>query len=442
MAPTHAILLACLPSLLFSLGGCCNDDPLFDKQEPDEPPEAKPQLRPARCHPIGRDEVVGARSTTDSSLDNLLPFATEVGDGVAFEAGFAVGALCQEGQGTAFAIVTTNRDASVWRTVSIKSSHGDAEAPRVFASGTLLGVALLEPSGASRSLRLGRVDRDSVHWGAEFVQGVDESLAFDVAIGVTKGVVVWDDVPKGRKASSIVLATFDPATLGKPSKPTAVTPKDTDAEMPRVIARPGGFWLFWLARRPDVDKSVDFGDTRYQAEGIDHRWIEAVPLDGVGVALGKPSRLGPSDGHVLGYGVALLGDGSAVVIWRDDDTPSGSAGGQLYRARVSLGGIDGPDLVDVDASSVGAPKVMSGWFAIGDSSGVTRLAPMAGDGTLVDRLMREDALGSGEPIANLGNDILISRPDGASARLFVVRCESGVLDGGLTDAEGSEDVGP
>jgi hypothetical protein len=66
---------------------------------------------------------------------------------------------------------------------------------------------------------------------------------------------------------------------------------------------------------------------------------------------------------------------------------------------------------------------------------------MAADGTLTDKLLREEMLGAGEPIANHGNDLLISRPDGTAVRLFVARCGRAVLDGGADEAEERGDGG-
>ena len=405
---------------------------------------------PARCQPIGRGETVGAmrsakgastnaavRDGDDTDLDSLLPFATEVGQGVAFDGGFAAGALRQDGGTTRFVVVTTNRYASAWRTIDLGQSHGDADAPRVFARGSKLGVGILEPSGATRTLRIGRVDRDSVQWGAEIQQGHDESLAFDIALGAVRGVAVWDDVPKKQKSSAIFLATVDPNSFDKPSKPVSVSPPTTDAEIPRVIERPGGFWMFWLARMPNARGSDGDSENRFQAEGIDHRWLEAVPLDEAGNLMGSPVQLGPKNGHVLGYDIAMLGDGSAVVVWRDDDTPSGSAGGQLYRVRLALGGVDAPELISDETSMMATPRVMPGWLAVADASGSTRLAPMGADGVLTDTLARETLLGAGEPIASIADDLLITRPDGTAAFLFVVRCGRAVLDsvdGGSADA--------
>ncbi|HNS99124.1 MAG TPA: hypothetical protein PLJ27_10695 [Polyangiaceae bacterium] len=430
----HVLLLTCIRALV----GCCNSDPPAKDPQIEQPVASAPTARPSRCQPIGQDYWVGSRSPSSDDLDKILPFATELGDGVAFDGGFAVGALSQQGQGTAFEIITTNRDGTAWRKISAGASHGDADAPRVFSRGKTLGMAILEPSGSSRTLRLARIDRDQILWASEILQDQDESLAYDVVIGKEVAVAVWDGVPKGRDVGAVFLATFDPTTFQKPSKPKVMTLPGTDAEMPRLLERSGGFWLFWLARRPGSPSD----DSQYRAEDIDYRWIEALPLDNRGAMTGTAVRLGPTDGHVLGFDVVSLQDDSAMVVWRDDDTPSGSPGGQLFMSRVRLGGVEGPERIDEEHTGVGAPNVMPGWFAIADALGSTRLAPLSPDGKLTDKLLRESLLGSGEPIANHGNDLFVSRPEGTAMRLFVARCLSTAIDGGSQDEEESRDAEP
>jgi len=104
--------------------------------------------------------------------------------------------------------------------------------------------------------------------------------------------------------------------------------------------------------------------------------------------------------------------------------------------------VEGPERIDEEHTGVGAPNVMPGWFAIADALGSTRLAPLSPDGKLTDKLLRESLLGSGEPIANHGNDLFVSRPEGTAMRLFVARCLSTAIDGGSQDEEESRDAEP
>jgi hypothetical protein len=207
----------------------------------------------------------------------------------------------------------------------------------------------------------------------------------------------------------------------------------TDAELPRIVQRPGGFWLFWLARRPGA--TVQDDDIRYRAEDIAHRWLEAIPLDESGAFSGAPVKLSSVDGHVLAYDTASMVDGSVVVVWRDDDTPSGSSGGVLYRVKVRLGGVDGPERIEDELVGVGTPHVMRDWIAIGDALKPTRLAPMNSDGSLGGELRSEPSFGSGKPVADRDNDLLISRPDGLAVRLYLVKCARQAIDAGLPDGE-------
>jgi len=62
---------------------------------------------------------------------------------------------------------------------------------------------------------------------------------------------------------------------------------------------------------------------------------------------------------------------------------------------------------------------------------------MGDDGALVDRLASEDLLGSGEPVAALGDRLLVSRPDGTAVRLYVIQCTRAVIDAGV---EGDADT--
>lgn len=413
------------------LWGCCTTDPAgpSDAEAP-EPSASSADVRPPRCKLIGREEVLGRIADGEGNLDKILPFAAEVGRGVSFRGGFAVGALRQDGDGTGSVVVIANENGTAWRVLSLGASHGDAESPRVFSRGGMLGAALLEPSGATRTLRLARIEGEQVQWGAEMLQGLDESLAYDVVVGEKAGIAVWDDVPKEREVGAIYLAVFDAEGLKNPRAATTVTLPGTDAEMPRIVERPGGFWLFWVARRPGTGEH----DARYRAEDIANRWLEVVPLDASGELSGSPVKLGSNEGHVLAYDVASLPDGSAVVMWRDDDTPSGSAGGELMRARVRLGGVDGPDRIEDEYLGIGSPNVMTGWLAVADALESTRLSPMNPDGTLADKLHGEALFGAGEPIANEGDKLFVSRPDGTAVRLFIAECERKVIESPATDA--------
>ena len=384
---------------------------------------------------VGGEMSIGQKSNTKADEQDLLPFAAEIGRAAWFDGGFAAGVVHQEGSGTRNAIVTLSEDGATSKLIALGASHGDADPPVVFARGRDLGAAVLEPTGASRSLRIARIEGDTVHWAAELRQGLDESLAFDVALGEERGVIAWDDLPKDRDVSAVMVSTFKREGFESPTAARPVTMPGVDADSPRLVERAGGFWLFWVARR-SADGEYD---ARYRAEEISFRWIEVAPLDASGALAGSPRRIGANTGHVLAYDVSALSGTEVAVAWRDDDTPSGSIGGQLFTAVVRQGGIDGPDAVDDAHSGVGAPLLMPGWIAIADATGPTRLAPLGLDGKLLDILRSEELLGMGEPLVNHGDTMLVARPAGLAVRLFVARCGRERFDAGTPDAGEDDD---
>lgn len=427
--------------------GCCKHEPSA-LQQPSEMPasaEPAPSASPPRCAQIGKEVIVGDNAARNDDEQELLPFATEIGRGVTHDDGFAIGALTRDGKGTASVVAMVSADGEKSRLVRLAASHGDAEPPSVFSAGKVVGAAVLEPAGARRALRLARVDGQAAAWGAELEQGNDESLAFDVIAGGSRGVIAWDDLPKDREVSGIHLATFEMPSMSNATQPRVVTLPGTDADSPRLVARTGGYWLFWVARKPESDLATlpvqpnaagkePTDPPRYRAEELANKWIEVVPIDERGVLQGSPRRIGSERGHVLVYDVAEGRDGAAIVMWRDDDTPSGSIGGKLMRALVRMGGVDGPDVMDGEALGTGAPNLMPGWLAIADAATPTRIVPLGPDGAFLDRVASEPLLGNGEPVAARGDTLLLARPSGLAVRLLVGKCSREIRDAGAPDA--------
>jgi hypothetical protein len=297
-------------------------------------------------------EAASAPRDPDAGDDEELdaPFAVELGRATAFGGGFAVGALRDAEGGTVAAVVTVGPDGRDGKIVRLARARGDIDAPVVAASGDAVIVAMLEPNAGGRSLKTAKVVGDAVTWGPELSQGRDESMAFDLAVGATRAAVVWDDPSADTKRSNIVLSTFDPASLRSATAPRPVSPPSADAESPRIIARPGGFWLAYVAHgesaenaepkpKDSAKKSAkdDGEDETDRGETIGAAWIEILPLDENGAGAGVPRRATPKDGHVLAFDLELGEGGSALLAFRDDDTPTGSSGGKVSTALVRLG---------------------------------------------------------------------------------------------------------
>ncbi|RLB45399.1 MAG: hypothetical protein DRI90_28480, partial [Deltaproteobacteria bacterium] len=301
---------------------------------------------------------------------------------------------------------------------------------------------LLEPNASGLALRLVQERGGKLQWGAEIEQGRDESLAYDLAIGSQVGVVSWDDVTEDGKRASVLVAVVSREALELTQAGKTVSPKEVAAEIPRVVARPGGFWLAYVAARrtaePDDTNEAEPSrkdstpDGRYAAERIEPSWLELLPLDEAGQPAGEPRPVTPRSGHVLAFDLELGKDGAALITWRDDDTPSGAHGGRVTALLVGAAGGTQEQLVAAENVGSGVPDLVPGWIALPDARGHMRLAPVNDEGQLQGKLRAEPLLGVGEVIAASADRLLVAQPAGTGVDLVVVTCEIGVetIDGG------------
>ncbi|MCU0655029.1 MAG: hypothetical protein MUF64_06990 [Polyangiaceae bacterium] len=380
--------------------------------------DLSPPPPPSRCDAPAEGATVSLGEEPHNDDSDSMPFAVEVGQGTSFGDGFALGALMPDKRGARAAVVTLGADGGGSKIIPLLVAHGDTPPPRVASAGKAILAGLLESGPSSRRLRLARVEAGAVAWGPEFEQARDESLAFDLVVHEGVAAAVWDDETRDAEHGLIKIATFDPQSFQKASAPRVISPRGADAEMPRIVPRPGGFWLTWVARRPE---STD-DSAREVGEAPEFRWLEAMPLDLRGAPVGPAARVTPDKGHLLTYDVRALPDGKAIVLYRDDDTPSGSAGGILLRVVLRPGGASEPEVVADRHLGIGAPALLDGWIAVADASAETRLARLDPDGLLRDRLESEPVLGRGEPVAALGDALLVLQPRGKGVRLFLTRC--------------------
>jgi hypothetical protein len=409
---------------------------------------------PARCVDVARDAFVigdapaprpAAAPSDDAPIpagddpdDPLAPFAVSLGRGATFDGGFAVGALRDAEGGTVAMIATLSADGKDGKLTRLARSRGDLEPPVLAGAGSSVLAVMLEPNAAGRSLKIAKVAGGEVTWGAELAEGRDESLAVDLATAGERAVIVWDDVLKDTKRSSVILASFDVASLRSTTQPRPVSPPSVDADSPRVVARPGGYWLAYVAQAAEKERAdrddpsakpkskrpaKNEIDEERGGEAILNRWLEVIPLDETGAAVSAPRAVTPKNGHVLGYDVELGEDGAVLLAWRDDDTPSGSSGGRVSTVLVRLGGVGEARVVAEEGVGAGVPELLPGWLFVAALSGPARLGPVTPAGELAGELIPEASLGvGGEALAATKAALLVARPAGKAMKLSVMKC--------------------
>ncbi|MBM4359805.1 MAG: hypothetical protein FJ096_17010 [Deltaproteobacteria bacterium] len=405
---------------------------------------ATPPPPPPRCSRTSRDEFrVGKNSVperqpapdegdpTEEDEDLAAAFGAEVSRAATTQAGFAVGVRLDTGSGAEAGIVTVDGSGKNGRLIELGRSRGDFDAPLVTPLGDDVLVSFLEPNASGGTLKVGTLRGAAApKWSVELDLSRDESLAFDVASGPRAVVVAWDDVTKDGKLARVVWSSLDPRAEHIARKPAAASSKAVDAETPRIVPRPGGFWLAYIARKTvalpkkDDDEALDRspkGD-RYAAEKIDPSWLELLPLDEAGAPIGVARAVTDKNGHALSFDLATTASGEALLAWRDDDTPSGSHGGRVSLMAIPLSGGERTQvLVESDVGS-GSPTLLPGWVAIPNASGLAMLAPLAADGSLGGELRLEPAIGAGEPLHAHDATLLVATSVGTAIDLVAVEC--------------------
>jgi hypothetical protein len=401
--------------------------------EPDQDraaPLVAPAVLAARCHPADGAFVLGDAGALDE---------VEIGDAITYPGGNAVALVRRGAAGRVAAAALLGADArGPLRVVDLGPTPDDAPPPRLSWRAGQPGGGLMAASYAShlpsapgssvreRMLAVQVVSTDAPPAVVLSIpQRHDDSMAFDLAFAGSNGLVVWDEATASRGA---VRAAPFPAGAGDVRPPGDVSPPESDAELPRVVASGSGFLAFWIARRPDPT-AVDASDLEATGEERTFGWIEMIAVDSRGIVAGPLRRLTPPGGHVSAYDVQPLSGGAKpalLVVARDDGEAVDGSGGALVRVRVAAGVAEAPTSVPIDGLGRGAPTFVAGelpWLTWIGPHEQLRLVPLDGTGAPAGGPSAEEALSEGRPMLVLsGGRLLVAVPWDAAAQLRTVSC--------------------
>jgi len=348
----------------------------------------------ARCHPAGGGAAVAS------------PAELEFGDTVSFADGHAVAMIHRTAAGRVAAVALVDRDVTSARVVDLGATLGDAPPPHVVRRGNDLLVAsyaLPKQSGAREvTVQLVGVGGEARPL-ATVPQQRDDSLAFDLG----PGLMVWDEATAGGGTPrGVVRGAEIAADHAGPARD--LSPPDSDAEMPRVVASGAGSFVLWMARHPEPGNALDAAASaaiEATGEARAYSWLEVVNVDAAGVPTGAARRLTPASGRVSSYDVlALSGEGKTtlLVVARDDGEAMDGSGGALLRMRVREDGADPPAAFQGDGLGRGAPSLVDApmpWLAWIGPHEELRLIPLDAAGAPLAPPSAEPLLDDALPLA-------------------------------------------
>ena len=400
----------------------------------------------ARCRRSEKAVPVDALGAGRVAVDGGAPGAggdLEIGDAVGYAGGVAVGLIHATSAGRTAAVALLRADASGGaRVVDLGPTLGDAPPPRLGRrNGDLVAVAYARtsaPAGApatdagageaTRRAAVYTIAGDAVAGPPLAVpQRRDESFALDVAFAGSNGLLVWDEATSAPRG--VIRAAAFAGDHAEPARD--VSPVDSDAELPRVVASAAGFVVLWIARRPEATSVPEAAPAEATGEARTYGWLEAIAVDAHGGATGPVRRLTSSTGHISAYdvvavplapSVAAPGDATTpallVVVARDEGEAVDGSGGALLRVRMRGEAIEPAEPVAAptvtEALGRGAPTLVAWsapqasaqpapvWVSWAGKDEQARLLPLSSMGAVTERPSAEDALGEGQPLLFLG----------------------------------------
>jgi hypothetical protein len=276
----------------------------------------------------------------------------------------------------------------------------------------------------------------------------DDSLALDVAFAGPAGLLVWDEAtPAPRGVVKAAAFTRDHAAQARD-----VSPPDSDAELPRVVAEGSGFAVIWIARHAEPGSALDGAAAEATGEARSYGWLEMLAVDAQGVATAPVRRLTPADGHVSAYDVEAtesFAGGAArtlLVVARDDGEAVDGSGGGLLRVRVTGDEVASPVAFATEGLGRGAPSFVSvagspapsvpgaapsplalAWVAGAEQ---VRLLPLDPAGTPTAAPSAEDALDDARALLFMSAptaasdtiSVLVATPSDSATQLRVFAC--------------------
>ena len=442
--------------------GCrCSSEPV------DNVPTVNAAARAPHCV---RDDVQltlepsSGSQSVEAPLDPDIeqPFASEPGMALAFGREFFATGLRHESRGAVALLGRIGSGDSAPQLIELGHVRGDVLGPRLAADDDNLWVVVQEGTPRGRELRVGHYPAGNIGLPAAWRQGPEqgsaESSAFDIAAREGGALLVYDEWSASENHGRVLAASLHASAVEGPRlEGQPISPAGSDAETPRVAARPGGYWVAWLVNASGGGTGRTYDPANEQDEragagaAYGARWLSIAPLDSSGKLSGEVRRVTNRRDRVLGFDLATSPSGSAWLAWRQDAPTPGASGGRVYVGEVGADAKREPRLVREDDVGSGEPAWLAArgdgvrWLTFPDGRDRTLLMRVGSLQAITAPLKLGSELEGAGALAASGGKVLFALPRGRAIELFAAACApagaASLADGGIIDTPAAFDGG-
>ncbi len=406
----------------------------------------------ASAAPVGSAAVVAEvlpRCRVDGPRLALSGEDVVAGEAVLAPDALYLGVVRREGTKRLAGVVRASLDLSTSKVFDLGPALGDDPPPMPRLRGTTpivtgfarraagdagAGDAGVGIMGATRRLEISRIEASGLVLESAIGQQADESLAYDVAwpagAAAGAGLVAWDeDAPPEVAAALGDRGIVKVQLLGAGAKARVASPEKSDAEVPRLLARPGGYWLAWLARRAEAAEDAGpTGNAEGPGERRAYRWVELVALDAKGEATSPVRRISPEKGRVASFDLVRgTTDAQVVVLVQDEAAFAEGAGERMVRYVTDGDKVDSADLLDGGIGHALADLLPASgpnrWLAFVDPQEHAHLVPLGPTLRVAGANTTEPALDGARVLGTVPPDVVYAVGSAAGAEVAGGRVE-------------------
>lgn len=381
--------------------------------------------------------ILGEAPTAEKAGEDPLPdqpYSVELGN-VATGAGcFVLGALRTGPEQSRALLVAVDAGRGVGSIRELGTVRGDAEPPVAAAFGSRALALAADSADPESMLRVFGIDAPCAEGKlARAELGlVRPETGLGLALGSESGVAAF-----ARAGSAgLSLQDLDPKTLKARSAPHEVpVEKGVRAESPRLLVRPGGFYLAFIARseidppqgaRPKEEEELE-GPLLEQGPSV----VRVLSLDARGVPQGSPIGVTEPEARVMVFDAMPTPEGGLLVAYHDERQGLRIDRQSLELTWVRADGSHDHRVLELE-ESVGLPSLLRDPEASGKSPWGMLSVPADVDSRLLalargpldssDEPSEKNLPGGFEALGALGGKLLGARSRGAGTELGLFDC--------------------